>query len=142
MSAHGRQLERLLQEAGVRHVRLPDGHTAAALLLSENVPPRVVMELLGQSQMRTTMDIYSHVMPAPAREAANRMGALVRAEGQASATRSVTTQIVESARANGVGLTGGSSNHPALVRRLAASLPALLARRRQVSVEAVRRRNT
>jgi integrase len=69
---------RLLQSAGVRHVRLHDGrHTAATLLLSENVHPRVVMELLGHSQMRTTMDIYSHVMPALAREAADRMGALL-----------------------------------------------------------------
>src|SRR3954451_11481334 len=66
---------RLLQKAGVRPVRLHDGrHTAAPLLLSENVPPRVVMELLGHSQMRTTTDIYSHVMPALAREAADRMG--------------------------------------------------------------------
>jgi integrase len=29
------------------------------------------MELFGHSQMRTTMDIYSHVMPALAREAAD-----------------------------------------------------------------------
>jgi hypothetical protein len=35
------------------------------------------MELLGHSQMRTTMDIYSHVMPALAREAADRKGALL-----------------------------------------------------------------
>jgi integrase len=68
----------LLRAAGVRHVRLHDcRHTAATLLLSENVHPRVVMELLGHSQMRTTMDIYSHVMPALAREAADRMGALL-----------------------------------------------------------------
>jgi integrase len=81
---NGRPIERksdwrawkaLLREAGVRDVRLHDGrHTAATLLLSENVHPRVVMELLGHSQMRTTMDIYSHVMPALAREAADRMG--------------------------------------------------------------------
>src|SRR3954468_16275218 len=69
---------RLFRSAGVRHVRLHDGrHTAATLLLSENVHPRVVMELLGHSQMRTTMDIYSHVMPALAREAANPMSALL-----------------------------------------------------------------
>ncbi len=69
---------RLLERAGVRHVRLHDGrHTAATLLLSEGVHPRVVMELLGHSQMRTTMDIYSHVMPALAREAADRMGAVL-----------------------------------------------------------------
>jgi integrase len=59
-------------------VRLHDGrHTAATLLLSEGVHPRVVMELLGHSQMRTTMDVYSHVMPALAREAADRMGAVL-----------------------------------------------------------------
>src|SRR3954463_6151221 len=91
---------RLLQKAGVRHVRLHDGrHTAATLLLSENVHPRVVMELLGHSQMRTTMDIYSHVMPALAREAADRMGALLlTGKGWQTATRTATTQMVESAQ--------------------------------------------
>jgi integrase len=72
----------LLKSAGVRHVRLHDGrHTAATLLLSEGVHPRVVMELLGHSHMRTTMDIYSHVMPALAREAADRMGAVLLGNG-------------------------------------------------------------
>ena len=66
----------LLAAAGVRTVRLHDGrHTAATLLLSAGVHPRVVMELLGHSQMRTTTDVYSHVMPALAREAADTMGA-------------------------------------------------------------------
>jgi len=66
----------LLREAGVRHIRLHDGrHTAATLLLTAGVHPRVVMELLGHSQMRTTTDIYSHVMPALAQEAADRMSA-------------------------------------------------------------------
>lgn len=65
----------LLSSAGVRQVGLHDGrHTAAALLLSAGVHPRVVMELVGHSQMRTTTDVYSHVMPAPAREAADQMG--------------------------------------------------------------------
>jgi hypothetical protein len=69
---------RLLQQAGVGHVRLHDGrHTAATRLRRENVHPRVVMELLGHIQMRTTMYIYSHVMPALAREAADQMSALL-----------------------------------------------------------------
>ena len=64
-----------LHEAGVREVRLHDGrHTAATLLLSERVHPRVVMEVLGHAQMRTTTDTYSHVMPALGRDAADRMG--------------------------------------------------------------------
>src|ERR671926_61875 len=82
---------RLLQAAGVRHVRLHDGrHTAATLLLSENVHPRVVMELLGHSQMRTTMDIYSHVMPALAREAAERMGTVLLVRPAPTATTTAT----------------------------------------------------
>ena len=65
----------VLHEAGVREVRLHDGrHTAATLLLSEGVHPRVVMEVLGHAQMRTTTDTYSHVMPALGRDAADRMG--------------------------------------------------------------------
>lgn len=65
----------LLKRAEVREVRLHDGrHTAATLLLSEGVHPRVVMELLGHAQMRTTTDTYSHVMPALAKEAAAKMG--------------------------------------------------------------------
>jgi integrase len=39
------------------------------------------MELLGHSQMRTTMDIDSHVMSALAREAADRMGAVLLTGG-------------------------------------------------------------
>ncbi len=81
---NGRPIERksdwhswkaLLREAGVREVRLHDGrHTAATLLLSEGVHPRVVMEVLGHVQMRTTTDTYSHVMPALGKDAAERMG--------------------------------------------------------------------
>ena len=49
------------------------------------------MELLGLSQMRTTMDIYSHVMPALARKAANRMGALLLpGKGGQTATATAT----------------------------------------------------
>ncbi len=65
----------LLRKADVRDVRLHDGrHTAATLLLTAGVHPRVVMDLLGHSQMRTTTDTYQHVMPALAQEAADRMG--------------------------------------------------------------------
>jgi len=64
----------LLALAEVRIIRLHDArHTAATLLLSGGIHPRVVMELLGHSQMRTTTDVYSHVMPALAREAADKL---------------------------------------------------------------------
>src|SRR3954469_9513190 len=102
---------RLLQTAGVRHVRLHDGrHTAATLLLTENVHPRVVMELLGHSQMRTTMDIYSHVMPALAREAADRMGAvlLTSRAGQTATTTATRTDSGRPPEGERPGQRGGA----------------------------------
>lgn len=56
----------------VRPARRPSHRSDA--LLSEGVHPQVVMELLGHSQMRTSTDTYSHVMPALAKEAAAKMG--------------------------------------------------------------------
>jgi integrase len=67
---------KLLRVAKVRRIRLHDGrHTAATLLLAEGVHPRVVMELLGHSTMRTTTDTYSHVLPALAQQAADTLDA-------------------------------------------------------------------
>jgi integrase len=40
------------------------------------VPARVVMEILGHSQIALTMNTYSHVMPALTRDAADRMNAV------------------------------------------------------------------
>jgi hypothetical protein len=38
-------------------------HTCASLPLAQNVPARVVMEILGHSQLARSTDLYSHVMP-------------------------------------------------------------------------------
>jgi integrase len=48
-------------------------HTAASLLLAQGVPARVVMEILGHSQIALTMNTYSHVAPEVSREAADRI---------------------------------------------------------------------
>ncbi len=73
-----RNLDRLFDDlvgkAGVRRIRFHDlRHTCASLLLSQGVPARVVMDVLGHSQMAVTMDLYSHVMPTALREAAEAM---------------------------------------------------------------------
>lgn len=63
----------LLRAAGVRDARLHDArHTAATLLLQQGVAPRVVMELLGHSQISMTMH-YTHVVEELAVEAARSM---------------------------------------------------------------------
>ena len=38
-------------------------HTCATLLLSKNVHPKIVQEMLGHATITQTMDTYSHVMP-------------------------------------------------------------------------------
>lgn len=69
-----RTFRALLQRAEVRTIRLHDlRHTAASLLLAQGVHPRVVMEILGHSQISLTMNTYSHVMPQTVRDAADRM---------------------------------------------------------------------
>lgn len=75
-----RLFDELIAEAGVRRIRFHDmRHTCASLLLAQNVPARVVMEVLGHSQLSMTTDLYSHVMPTALREAATAMD---RALGQ------------------------------------------------------------
>jgi integrase len=58
----------------VRRIRFHDlRHTCASLLLAQGVSPRVVMDVLGHSQLAITTDLYSHVMPTALREAADAM---------------------------------------------------------------------
>ena len=65
----------LLKAAGIRDARLHDArHTAATLLLQKGVLARVVMEILGHSQISLTLGTYSLVVPELAHEAAERMG--------------------------------------------------------------------
>jgi integrase len=68
----------ILDKAKLRHIRFHDlRHSAATFLLVQGVPMRDVMEILGHSQMSTTSDRYSHVVPELQREAASRMDALL-----------------------------------------------------------------
>ena len=69
-----REWQLLLQQAGVPEARLHDArHTAATLLLTQGVPARVVMEILGHSQVTLTLGTYSHVAPEVARDATERV---------------------------------------------------------------------
>ena len=54
-------------------------HLCASLLLAAGEHPRVVAELLGHSTTNLTMD-NSHVLPALARSAADRIDALLARE--------------------------------------------------------------
>jgi integrase len=69
--------QRLLHKAGLPHQRFHDlRHACATLLLVQGTHPRVVMEVLGHSQIGLTMNTYSHVMPSLRREAAESRDAV------------------------------------------------------------------
>jgi integrase len=75
-----RLFDQLIAAAGVRRIRFHDlRHTCASLLLAQGVPTRVVMDVLGHSQIAITMDLYSHVLQTALRDAAD---AIDRALGQ------------------------------------------------------------
>ena len=70
------------ERAGIRRVRFHDlRHTCATLLLVQGVHPRVVMDILGHSQISLTLDTYSHVIPSLQAEAAEKMDALLSRNG-------------------------------------------------------------
>jgi integrase len=48
-------------------------HTCATLLLSKNVNPKIVQEMLGHATITQTMDTYSHVMPGMSNVAATAL---------------------------------------------------------------------
>ncbi|MCF6277382.1 MAG: tyrosine-type recombinase/integrase [Anaerolineales bacterium] len=48
-------------------------HTAASLMLQEDIHLKVVSERLGHSSVRITLQQYSHLMPTMQRDAADRM---------------------------------------------------------------------
>lgn len=67
----------LLRKAGVREVRLHDArHTAATLLLLQNVDIRTVMSIMGWTEMATAQR-YTHAVDELRRRAARQMGALL-----------------------------------------------------------------
>jgi integrase len=64
----------LLKAAGVDHVRLHDArHTAATLLRAQGVELRVIGEILGHTDSRTTAR-YAHQVDELTRDATERIG--------------------------------------------------------------------
>jgi integrase len=64
----------LLKRAGLPEIRFHDlRHTCATLLLTRNVNPKIVSEMLGHSTIAITLDTYSHVLPNMRNQAAAAM---------------------------------------------------------------------
>jgi integrase len=64
----------LLKRAGLPKIRFHDlRHTCATLLLTKNVNPKVVSEMLGHATIAITLDTYSHVLSNTQESAAAAM---------------------------------------------------------------------
>ena len=71
-----RRFRDLLALAGPPAMRYHDlRHGAASLVAAQGVPARVAMEILGQAQISTTMNIYAHAGPEFQKEASERVAA-------------------------------------------------------------------
>jgi len=69
-----RSFAALLKRADLQPIRFHDlRHTCATLLLTRNVHPKYVQELLGHANIAITLDTYSHVMPGMGTHAAKAM---------------------------------------------------------------------
>lgn len=68
----------LLERSDVPQITFHDlRHTHATLLLSQGIQSKVVAERLGHADMRTTLEIYSHVLPNMQKEAAEKVGSVL-----------------------------------------------------------------
>ncbi|MEW2065965.1 site-specific integrase [Streptomyces sp. NPDC007346] len=74
-----RSFTRVAGTAGLRVIRLHDArHGCATLLTAAGVAPRVVMEILGHSQIAVTMNIYAHVVQDTQREAVSHLDRMLK----------------------------------------------------------------
>ncbi|GER88990.1 site-specific integrase [Dictyobacter vulcani] len=72
-----RSFKPLLNKAGLPDIRFHDlRHSAATLLLTMDVHPKIVQELLGHSNISMTLDTYSHVLPSLQEQAVTRLNSL------------------------------------------------------------------
>lgn len=71
-----RSFRRILESAGLPHLRLHDlRHSCASILIAQGVPARVITEILGHSQVSFTLQTYGHVFDEAKQEAARAMDA-------------------------------------------------------------------
>jgi integrase len=103
-------------------------HSCATFLIAQGVHPRVVMEILGHSQISLTMNTYGHVLPETQREATTKVadlfGTLDPKSGAPSATKpeQVSEAAPEEREAEQAELpakpTDGHEQPPSAVERL------------------------
>lgn len=66
--------KRLLKRAMLPNIRFHDlRHSAATIMISMGINPKVVQEILGHSTISMTMDTYAHVLPSMQQDAMEKL---------------------------------------------------------------------
>lgn len=64
----------LIKKLGLPMIRFHDlRHTHATLLIQQNVNVKLISEWLGHTDIQTTLNTYSHVLPTMQRELADKL---------------------------------------------------------------------
>ncbi|WP_206060641.1 site-specific integrase [Nonomuraea basaltis] len=70
-----RRFDTRCRHAGVRKITIHDTrHTCASLLAALDVHPRVAMQILRHSDIKVTMEVYTHIPSEETRKALKRLG--------------------------------------------------------------------
>ena len=81
------QFKRLIAQTGEPQIRFHDlRHTNASLALAAGVAMKTVSERLGHSSTAITADLYTHVYPTVAREAAEKIADAIPTSHQPNRT--------------------------------------------------------
>lgn len=76
-----RTFYKLIDVAEVSKISFHDlRHTHATMLLKQGVNPKIVAERLGHSNVRTTLDTYSHILPNMQKDTATQFAKMFYAE--------------------------------------------------------------
>lgn len=79
-NVRNRSFGAILQRAGCPRVRFHDlRHTAATLMAAQGVRARTLQDVLGHSDIRLTLGLYSHVLREQKKEAARKIDAFLAA---------------------------------------------------------------
>jgi integrase len=74
-----RTFNRLIEATNVPKIRFHDlRHTHATALLSKEVNIKVISERLGHSNIKVTLDTYSHVLPTMQKDAVRKLDQIIQ----------------------------------------------------------------